>query len=68
MLLLDLFFAGSETTNTTIKWGLLMLILNPKVQKKCHDELNRYLAPGERVYLKNKSQMIYLQATIFVQF
>jgi hypothetical protein len=29
---MDLFAAGSETTSTTLRWALLFLVLNPKVQ------------------------------------
>jgi len=30
----DLFFAGSETTSSTLKWALLFMILYPEVQQK----------------------------------
>jgi cytochrome P450 len=29
---MDLFAAGSETTSTTLRWALLFMVLNPKVQ------------------------------------
>ena len=32
--LVDLFIAGSETTSTTLNWGMLYMILNPEIQKK----------------------------------
>ena len=37
--IMDLFFAGSETTNTTLRWGLLYLIRNPDAQRKCREEI-----------------------------
>lgn len=61
MLLLDLFFAGNETTVTTAKWGLLMLILHPEVQRKLHQELD---AVPRRVELVHRGKLTYLQATI----
>jgi cytochrome P450 len=30
----DLFFAGSETTSSTLKWALLFMVLYPEVQQK----------------------------------
>ncbi|CAD5213159.1 unnamed protein product [Bursaphelenchus okinawaensis] len=61
MLLLDLFFAGSETTVTTAKWGLVLLINHPEVQKKVQEELD--LVPN-RVGMEHRNRLSYLQATI----
>ncbi|XP_059840290.1 cytochrome P450 2J2-like [Hypanus sabinus] len=36
---LDLFFAGSETTNTTLLWALLYMAGYPDIQEKVHDEI-----------------------------
>ena len=35
----DLFFAGSETTATSIRWSLLHLILYPEIQKRLSKEI-----------------------------
>lgn len=46
MLLLDLFFAGMETTVTTLKWGFLLTTLHPEVS--CIITLDSCLSgPGE---------------------
>jgi len=68
MVLLDLFFAGSETTVTTTKWGILLLMLHPHWQERCHTELDALLVEREnrRVRLADKSKLVVLQATICV--
>lgn len=37
---LDMFMAGSETTNNTMGFCFLYLILNPEIQKKAQDEID----------------------------
>ncbi|TMS33549.1 hypothetical protein L596_001278 [Steinernema carpocapsae] len=61
MLLLDLFFAGMETTVTTLKWGFLMMMLNQQVQRKVHRELDEL---PQRIELSHRSKLRYTQATI----
>ena len=40
---LDFFGAGSETTSTTLSWGLMYMALNQEVQRKCQKEIERVL-------------------------
>lgn len=63
MLLLDLFFAGMETTVTTLKWGFLMLILHPEVQQKAQNELDQL---PRLVRLTDRAKLVYFQAMINV--
>ena len=37
----DLFLAGTETTSTTLRWGLIYLILHPEIQAKCRLEMSQ---------------------------
>ena len=39
--LIDLFLAGSETTSSTLTWGLLFMIRNTEVQSKAREEILR---------------------------
>ncbi|VDM95065.1 unnamed protein product [Thelazia callipaeda] len=61
MLLLDLFFAGMETTTTTLKWGFLLTMIHPDVQTKVQNELDQI---GERITLADKSNCPYTVATL----
>jgi cytochrome P450 family 2 subfamily J len=31
---LDLFFAGSETMSTTLRWAILYMVIHPEIQVK----------------------------------
>ncbi|VDO30284.1 unnamed protein product [Haemonchus placei] len=63
MLLLDLFFAGMETTVTTLKWGFLLAVLHPKVQRRVQEELDNECS-GTTVTLSDRPRLPYTQATI----
>ncbi|WKX93241.1 hypothetical protein Q1695_010913 [Nippostrongylus brasiliensis] len=63
MLLLDLFFAGMETTVTTLKWGFLLTVLHPSVQARVQDELDNECT-GPVVTLADRQRLPYTQATI----
>uniref|UniRef100_A0A914HBU1 Cytochrome P450 n=1 Tax=Globodera rostochiensis TaxID=31243 RepID=A0A914HBU1_GLORO len=64
MLLLDLFFAGSETTVTTTKWGILFLLLHPEVQQRCYAELLEQLGEHGETELRHRPRLVYLNATV----
>ena len=40
---LDFFAAGSETTSTTLSWGLMYFALNKEVQRKFQQEIDEVL-------------------------
>ncbi|KHJ90047.1 hypothetical protein OESDEN_10116 [Oesophagostomum dentatum] len=66
MLLLDLFFAGMETTVTTLKWGFLLATIHPEVQRKVQEELDNKCA-GTIVTLADRPRLPYTQAVINTQ-
>ena len=55
--MLDLFTAGTETTSSTLSWGMLFMILNPRVQTKVHAELDEVLR-GEEVSMSDRSRLV----------
>uniref|UniRef100_A0A914WG22 Cytochrome P450 n=1 Tax=Plectus sambesii TaxID=2011161 RepID=A0A914WG22_9BILA len=64
MLLLDLWFAGMETTITTLKWGFLFMMLNPKVQEKIHKELDEQCPEQEAIAMADRTKLPYTTAAV----
>jgi len=62
--LLDIFEAGSETTSSTITWGVLYLLHHPEVQEKIHEELDVILGDSRIPSLQDEASLPYLCATI----
>ncbi|XP_035684142.1 cytochrome P450 2J5-like [Branchiostoma floridae] len=61
----DLFTAGVETTVTTLRWGLLYMVLCPEEQQKVQAELDSILGTDHDVpTLAHRSQLPYTEATI----
>lgn len=62
--LIDLFFAGSETTSSTLSWAILFLIGHPDVQDKVRKEVHQIVGPDRLPHLSDKALMPYTEATI----
>ncbi|XP_003796393.1 cytochrome P450 2U1 isoform X1 [Otolemur garnettii] len=60
----DLFIAGTDTTTNSLLWCLLYMSLNPDVQEKVHEEIERVIGPNRAPSLTDKAQMPYTEATI----
>nr|AXE15625.1 cytochrome P450 2D3-like protein [Eremias argus] len=60
----DLFAAGTETTTTTLRWGLLYMILYPDVQSKVQEEIDAVIGRNRSVSLEDQENMPYTRAVI----
>ncbi|CAG7822702.1 unnamed protein product, partial [Allacma fusca] len=60
----DLFFAGSETTSTTLSWICLYLALYPGIQRNLQAEIENVLGYNVPT-LNQRNSMPYTQAVIF---
>ncbi|XP_069461877.1 cytochrome P450 2K6-like isoform X3 [Ambystoma mexicanum] len=59
----NLFSAGMETTSTSLRWGLLLLMKYPEVQKKVQEEIERVLGSAQAQY-DDRNKMPYTNAVI----
>ncbi|GMH25595.1 hypothetical protein Nepgr_027438 [Nepenthes gracilis] len=63
-LFVELFFAGTETTSTTIEWAMAELLHNPLKMRKAQAELNRIVGKDNPVHESHIPNLTYLQSVI----
>ena len=61
----DLFVAGTHTTATTLKWGILYLILHTDIQSKIHEELDRVIGMDRMPTLQDRKDLPYTGAALY---
>ncbi|XP_066451507.1 cytochrome P450 2K1-like [Eleutherodactylus coqui] len=59
----NLFSAGMETTSTTLRWGILLMIKYPHIQEKVQEEISRVIGSAQPMY-SHRTQMPYTNAVI----
>ena len=62
--MLDLFLAGTETTTSSLMWGILFLLHHPEVQDNVHQELDRVLGDKKMVAYEERTLLPYTCAVI----
>ncbi|KAM9323958.1 cytochrome P450 2A11-like [Gastrophryne carolinensis] len=61
---LQIFFAGVETTSTTMTYCLLILLKYPEVLAKVHEEIDNVIGRNRRPTFQDRNSMPYTEAMI----
>uniref|UniRef100_A0A3B4GJT2 Cytochrome P450 2J2-like n=1 Tax=Pundamilia nyererei TaxID=303518 RepID=A0A3B4GJT2_9CICH len=61
---MDLFIAGSETTTTTLNWGLLYMICYSDIQERVQAEIDAVIGSSRQPSMADRENMPYTDAVI----
>ncbi|XP_004701111.1 cytochrome P450 2C21-like [Echinops telfairi] len=60
----DVFSAGTETTTTTIRYGILLLLKHPEIAAKVQEEIDHVVGRTRSLCLKDRASLPYTDAVV----
>jgi len=64
---IDLWFAGLETSVTTLKWSIVYMLNNDGVQQRIHAEIDEKIGSDRLIEMADRLQLPYTCAVINVR-
>ncbi|KAL9845592.1 cytochrome P450 2J2-like isoform 2-T3 [Geothlypis trichas] len=61
---LDLMFAGTETTSSTLRWALLFMAVHPEIQARVQAEIDAVIGQAQPPALEDRNKLHYTNAVI----
>ncbi|XP_063022289.1 cytochrome P450 2J2-like isoform X3 [Melospiza melodia melodia] len=61
---LDLMFAGTETTSSTLRWALLFMAVHPEIQARVQAEIDAVIGEARPPALEDRNKLHYTNAVI----
>ncbi|XP_067831176.1 cytochrome P450 2G1-like isoform X2 [Heptranchias perlo] len=60
----NIFLAGTDTTSSTMRWGLLLFLKYPEVQEKIQSEIDKVIGSNRTPTIADREKMPYTNAVI----